>query len=187
VHEFAHVLSESIDLSPATSHQARIGREMLIALCRAEPQSLHLPWLHHEPPFLRALLHLCYRVEQIDDSVPLSLVLPPNYELSSPWAYQCELGDEPERFARASFAGINLLPLPRGFAALFDADVARWEKTGAQTTGGGAAQCTDACESPSADLVHASAESQRSGLNGIASPRRYQPSKPSATTRPLLN
>jgi len=126
LHELGHILDASLDLSEPESF-SHIERLLEISAAVREfwnQSPTDLPaWFAHEAVWLRNCIHLHARFEAAGMSVPLPLVIPGHYGISSCWKYHAELGDEPKRLERESFATIRNTKPPREFSDLWCRDI----------------------------------------------------------------
>jgi hypothetical protein len=87
----------------------------------------------HGLRFVRRCVHAHARAWRAGYEVGLPAIAfaGPHYDLSPPWRYRRELGDEPQRMANASFTEIDATPMPPAFRALFHSDLQDWcDRTG---------------------------------------------------------
>jgi hypothetical protein len=124
LHELGHVLSAGDD--DALCPEARALAASMLRTWVAMPDATNPrnpPWVGHDSQFVRACLHLSYRI-----NVPVARLVPPGlYGLSHPdfW-YRPSLGDECSRLASLPISEILELPPPSQFTELFSQDCKSW-------------------------------------------------------------
>ena len=130
LHELGHVLparqripDDDIVVTPELRNFQRVQLESI-----AQGRVIQTPWEGHEEGWIRRVLHLVHRAEQLGVTVPLELarVAGQPYGLTPAHGYLVELGCEPAYMARKSFAEIEAEPMPPRFTRLFERDCAEW-------------------------------------------------------------
>jgi hypothetical protein len=126
IHELAHCLPfkpwlDRLDIPAA--------RKMRLAAVTREATEPTIPtdqpaWSGHGLGFIRTCLHLIYRCAEAGKPIDLRdiALAGATYGLSSPFAYQAALGDEPSEMMDATFEQICLTRPPERFSALFESD-----------------------------------------------------------------
>lgn len=133
IHEAAHMLAEGFHVtteSPGVASSAEFikawcqlsdeGREALFADC--------LPWLTHNPRFLRAAIHLKVRAEQARDiEIPGDAIIAHTlYELSPLDEYEAALGTEPYRCCDSPIREVLATQPSARFCDVWRDDVTRY-------------------------------------------------------------
>jgi hypothetical protein len=128
LHEAAHILPANAPIpdrndEPEGMHQLQL--EMLSSSPQEMSNAILRPWRDHDHKFVRRVLHLKFRAEQIGLNVPWRSLFSAgaNYGLSPLADFAAELATEPQRCTRMSFKEIEADEPPPGFLRLFARDL----------------------------------------------------------------
>lgn len=139
LHETAHVLTSPIDLRPVPdeirSDVEKSSRAAVLEWIADKPLAADAEfppqWAGHELAFVRTLLHVTHRAEQLGvERLPDNFLFSnSNYSLSGLWCYRRALSREIDGFdSSLTFADLRACHPPREFVELWKGDLHRWWK-----------------------------------------------------------
>lgn len=136
LHEGAHCLPWSAPLADCDPTEQQIVHQAdLVSRWANEPNDLSStapPWFpDHDWKFVRRVLHLVFRAEQIGFTIPLPALHcgGEQYGVSGLWKFKKALGDEPARMLAWNFTAIEEAKPPQEMIELWEADTARYRRS----------------------------------------------------------
>ncbi len=139
LHEASHVLTSPLDLRPVPdeirSDVEKSSRAAVVEWIADKPlpADAEFPpqWAGHEAGFIRTLLHVHHRAEQLGiERLPDNFLFSnSNYSLSGLWSYRRALSREIDGFdSSLTFADLRACSPPQEFVELWRDDLHRWWK-----------------------------------------------------------
>jgi hypothetical protein len=129
VHELAHTIARDELCGNGSAEQVTPYIQQFLATPYSESREAAVPWRDHDGGWLRMVLHILHRIEEIvgfsfrhlDDNIVF-----PGYRLRPLSEYRLALGDEPRRLANATFTEIRSSSPPQAFVNKWHQNINEW-------------------------------------------------------------